>query len=177
MARSRSMLLMTATVAIAMLSCIAFVQVPVIARADRLVKFQTRGAAAEDVATDAPDARKSSRGPAVLAALAALGLLAALLSPQGTTAFIDEVASMSSKTSNVTRSNFTGADTTQVKTDYVAISSKKENDPQSARLSPEFGDESRFVESASCRENSLQENANQLDLEAAVAAACYPGFC
>jgi len=168
MAFFKSMLLVTATVGIAMLSCVAFVQVPVVARADRLEKFLMRGAAAEDVATDAPDTGKSSRGSAVLGAFAALGLLAGLLAPQGTTAFIDVA-------SNMTRSNFTGAAATKVVTRYISISiENKKNDPQFPRFSQEIGDQSMFLESTSGEESRLQENAGQLDLES---AACYPGFC
>jgi len=169
------MLLVTATVAIATFSCIAFVQGPVMSRTGRLGKFQMRGAAPEDIATDAPvpDARKSSSGPAVLGALAALGLLAGLLAPQSTTAFMDEVYPFSSKTSSTAAGNRSGAPTAQVQTEYVSISTKKKNDPQVSKFSQEFKDESSFLESASGKENDLQENAGALDFE----AACYPGFC
>jgi hypothetical protein len=126
-----------------------------------------RGAASEDVATDAPDIGKSSKGPAVLAALSALGLFAVLHAPQDTTAFIDVA-------SNMPRSNFTGAAATKVETKYVSISTeKKKNDSQFPRFSQDIGDQSRFLDSTSGEESRLQGSIGLLDLE----AACYPGFC
>lgn len=174
MAHFRSMLLVTATVATAMLSRVAFVQVPVMTRAGRLGKFQMRGAATEDVATDTPDTGKNSRGPAVLGAFAALGLLAGLLAPQGTTAFIDAVSPVSSNTSSMTRTIFTGVSEKQVEKKYVSMFTGVGNDSQFPMFPQKTGDQSRFLESASEEENRLQENAGQLGLEE---AACYPGFC
>lgn len=178
MARSRSLLLITATVAIATFSCIVFVQFPVLTRTDRLCKFQMRVAAPEGIAADAPlsDTGKNISSPAVLGALAAFGLLAGLIAPQSTAAFIDGVA-------HVKR---TQAPTGQVEMEYDSTATKK-NDIQSSRFSHKFGDESKLGSTkvrarflvkmgshSAGKENELQENARQLDWWE---AACYPGFC